>query len=144
MKRFLVALITALLLGCAPEPNEPAGEVMDWVADYHLGIAKAREENKATMLFFTADWCPPCLELKKHVFTDPKVVAASRALVNISIDVDAYRQVMLDYKVRGIPAIFFLAPDNQIIEKFSGPRSVKNIVRHMKSAAENAQQSGPG
>lgn len=142
MKRFFIGLMTVMLMGCAPEPNESTGEAVNWVSDYHLGMAQALENGSAAMLFFTADWCPPCVELKKHVFSDPKVVAASRSLVNISIDVDANRQVMREYKVRGIPAIFFFNPRNQKIEKFSGPRSAKNFIKHMKRAAAAAGSSG--
>ena len=144
MKRGFTCLVLIMLLGCTPEATEISGESVDWVSDYHLGMTQASDKGKAAMLFFTADWCPPCVELKKYVFTDPKVVKASRPLVNISIDVDAYRQVMQDYKVRGIPAIFFFNPLNQKTEKFTGPRSVKNFVKHMKTAAENAQTIDPG
>ena len=142
MKNSFICLVLIILLGCSPEAAEITGESVNWVSDYHLGMTQASGEGKAAMLFFTADWCPPCVELKKHVFTDPKVVAASKPLVNISVDVDAYRQVMLDYKVRGIPAIFFYNPKNQKIEKFSGPRSAKNFVKHMNAAAESVAGSG--
>ena len=144
MKYGFICLVLIILLGCTPEAAEITGESVNWVSDYHLGMTQASEQKQAAMLFFTADWCPPCVELKKHIFTDPKVVTASRPLVNISIDVDAYRQVMLDHKVRGIPAIFFFNPLNQKTEKFTGPRSVKNFVKHMNAAAENVQKSDPG
>jgi thiol:disulfide interchange protein DsbD len=138
MKRFFFALSILILLGCSPEPAEPTGETIDWVSDYHLGIKRSVEKNRAAMLFFTADWCPPCVELKKHVFSDPKVVTASKALVNISIDVDAYRNVMREYRVRGIPAIFFFTPKDRKFHKFKGMRSVKNFVKQMNAAAGTA------
>ena len=144
MKQSLICLVLLLLLGCAQESAEIPGYSVNWVSDYHLGMKQASQEEKAAMLFFTADWCAPCVELKKYIFTDPKVVEASRPLINISIDVDAYRQVMQEYKVRGIPAIFFYNPLNQKTRKFSGARSVKNFVKHMKTATENVQKSDPG
>jgi thiol:disulfide interchange protein len=138
MTRFFFALLILIVLGCSPEPVEPTGETMTWVSDYHMGIKESVEKNRAAMLFFTADWCPPCVELKKHVFSDPKVVTASKALVNISIDVDVYRNVMHEYRVRGVPAIFFFTPQDRKLKKFEGRRSVKNLVKHMNAAARVA------
>lgn len=138
MKRFFFFLLILIVSGCSPEPAETTGETIDWVSDYHLGIKQSVEKNRAAMLFFTADWCPPCVELKKHVFSDPKVVTASKALVNISIDVDAYRNVMREYRVRGIPAIFFFTPQDRKLKKFDGLRSVKNLVKQMNTAAGTA------
>jgi thiol:disulfide interchange protein DsbD len=142
MKRFFFALLIMLVLGCSQEPAEPTGDTIDWVADYHQGIKASVEKKKAAMLFFTADWCPPCVELKKHVFSDPNVVAASKALVNISIDVDANRNIMQEYRVRGIPAIFFFTPQDRKLKKFRGLRSAKNFVKHMNAAARAAGSSG--
>ena len=56
MKRFVIGLMTVILMGCAPEPNESTGVAVNWVPDYHLGMAQARENGNAAMLFFTADW----------------------------------------------------------------------------------------
>lgn len=138
MRRLLFGLMSVFVLGCSQGPGEPGVETIEWVSDYHLGIRQSAAKNKAAMLFFTADWCPPCVELKKHIFSDPKVVAASKALVNISIDVDVYRNVMRDYGVRGIPAIFFFTPQDQKLNKLEGLRSVTNLVKHMNAASEAA------
>lgn len=139
MKFLWFSLAVILLSGCGQDASSVTGDSIKWVHDYQDGIEQAKSTGKAAMLFFTADWCPPCVELKKHVFTDASVVAASKSLVNISIDVDQQRQVMKDYRVRGIPAIFFLNSNGATIARFSGPRSTRNFVKHMQAAANNTQ-----
>jgi len=141
MKAFLSCLAVIFLFGCGPGTDEIAGNGIDWITDYRAGIDQARESNKAVMLFFTADWCPPCAELKKHVFSDATVIAASVPLVNLYIDVDENRDTMREYGVRGIPAIFFLKPSGDILSRLDGPRSIKNFVKHMQAAAEAAADS---
>lgn len=138
MKTIVFVIAAIVLIGCTQESNQADGEGIDWIADYASGTDQARAEGKSSMLFFTADWCPPCTELKEYVFSDKRVVAASRPLVNIVVDVDHNPEVVREYKVRGIPKIFFLNAQGRKIGTFDGPRSVKNLVKHMEAAAEAA------
>ena len=49
------ALALAALLLSGTFSGERGGKV-PWVRDAQFGLAKARLEGRATMLFFTADW----------------------------------------------------------------------------------------
>lgn len=53
MHAMTLAILAALLL---PAPAEEQGGKVAWVRDPQFGLAKARLEGRATMLFFTADW----------------------------------------------------------------------------------------
>ena len=136
MKKTLILLAAIVLLGCTAESNERAGRGIDWIEDYHQGLSRARESGKAMMLFFTADWCPPCWQMKKDVFSDPKVIDASADLVNIMIDVDKDRRTLMEYRVRGIPVIFFLSAGGKTVAKLEGPSGVADIVKHMRAVRE--------
>lgn len=142
MSRPLRYAATALLLwlaaaggGCAPAPEEGAG--IDWVKDHAEGLRRAKENGKPALVYFTADWCAPCVELKKYIWPDRRVVEASEKLVMIYVDVDTDPGTFSAYRVRGIPAIFFLSPEGERVAVFSGDRSAANLSRQMKSAAES-------
>jgi thioredoxin:protein disulfide reductase len=128
--------ILLLVGGCFAGSDEKADGKIAWVQDLAEGLKQADTTGKPTMLYFTADWCAPCLELKKHVFTDKRVAEASLRLVNVYIDVDKNPDALTRYKVRGIPAIFFLSPKGEMIARFSGDRSVGNFVRQMTTIAD--------
>jgi hypothetical protein len=57
-------------------------------------------------------------------------------LVNIYIDVDKNYDAIAVYKVRGIPAIFFLNPGGEIVERVSGDRSVAGFVKQITAVAQ--------
>lgn len=137
MNRILSFLLVLLLVtGCwAGSDDNPATRIQ-WVQDLSEGLRLAKETGKPAMLFFTADWCAPCLELKKSVFSDKRVAEVSSRLVNIYIDVDKNYDAIAAYKVRGIPAIFFLNPGGEIVERFSGDRSVAGFVKKMAAIAD--------
>jgi thiol:disulfide interchange protein len=129
-------LALALVSGCFSDAEgDPAAKVR-WVQSLPEGLRLAKETGKPAMLYFTADWCAPCVELKKYVFPDKRVVAASARLVNIYVDVDKNYDAIAEYKIRGIPAIFFLNPGGEIIERFSGDRSASGLVKQMNAVAD--------
>lgn len=137
MNRILSLLLVLLLVtGCWAGSEDTPSAKIGWVQDLSEGLRMAKETGKPAMLFFTADWCAPCLELKKYVFSDKRVVEVSSRLVNIYIDVDKNYDAIAVYKVRGIPAIFFLNPSGEIVERVSGDRSVARFVKQMTAVAE--------
>ena len=132
-----IALVWVLLIvtGCfAGSDDKPAAKVQ-WVQDLSEGLRMADAAGTPAMLYFTADWCAPCVELKKYVFTDKRVAEASLRLVNIYIDVDKNPDALSAYRIRGIPAIFFLNPKGEIVERLSGDRSVSSFVKQMTAVA---------
>jgi len=133
MKNAIVLLAALLLLNCTGETGETTARGINWIKDYRQGLAHAQESGKPMMLFFTADWCPPCLEMKKNVFSDARVIEASLELVNIYIDVDKDRRTLTEYRVRVIPEIFFLTSRGETVVKIVGPRGVSDLVEQMRS-----------
>jgi thiol:disulfide interchange protein len=138
------ALLILLIAACSSSSQDAATDKIDWVKDYKTGVTLAAQSGIPIMLYFTADWCPPCKELKKNVFSREDVALASRRLVNIYLDVDKDRATMEAYKVRSIPIIFFLDPTGEIVSTITGNRSAKEFLKHMKNLAENAKPAGKG
>jgi thiol:disulfide interchange protein len=128
-------MVLLLVTGCFAGSEENPAAKIQWVQDLPEGLRLAKETGKPAMLFFTADWCGPCVELKKYVFSDKRVAEASSRLVNIYIDVDKNYDAIATYKVRGIPAVFFLNPGGEIVERYAGDRSVASFVKQMTAIA---------
>ena len=146
MRKQIVALISLLLLtaACSSSSQDAATGQIDWVKDYKNGIAQAAQTGKPIMLYFTADWCPPCKELKKYVFSRADVAEASRQLVNIYLDVDQDRATMESYRVRSIPIIFFLDNSGEVVSTITGAGSAKAFIKHMNNLAEHAMSANSG
>jgi thiol:disulfide interchange protein len=107
------------------------------VKDHTEGLRRAEATGKPALVYFTADWCAPCVELKKYIWPDRRVVEASRKLVMIYVDVDKDPGTFSGYRVGGIPAIFFLTPAGEQVMAFSGDRSAANLSRQMNTAADS-------
>jgi hypothetical protein len=55
MRTLTLALAAGLLAAAAPAPFGHEGKI-DWIKSPEFGLAKAKLEGRAAMLFFTADW----------------------------------------------------------------------------------------
>src|SRR6476661_3488792 len=60
----------------------------DWETDYAKALQLAKTQNKRVLLDFTgSDWCPPCIALRKRVFSNAEFAAyAQKNLILVELD----------------------------------------------------------
>jgi thioredoxin-related protein len=107
----------------------------DWQTDYAKGLATAKEQNKQVLLDFTgSDWCGPCIELRKRVFSQPEFRKyAEKNLVFVEVDYPQRKKQSAELKSqneklakqygideKGYPAIVLLDPNCKIVREFNG------------------------
>lgn len=139
MRRFIFGLIafglvTTIVLGS------------DWQTDYQQALATAKVTRKCVLLDFTgSDWCGPCIEMNKVVFSKPVFLNyAKKNLVLVTIDypkakklsekvVEQNERLMHQYGIdrSGYPTVILLDPDGKILgqlEGYSGERPADVIA----------------
>jgi len=82
---FGLAFLSAPAISKAADEKKEAAV---WLTDYAKAQATAKEQKKIVMLDFTgSDWCPPCMALKKTVFTSAEFTKfAAEKLVLMEVD----------------------------------------------------------
>jgi thioredoxin:protein disulfide reductase len=92
----------------------PKGEHKDssdvetlWYNSIEEGFDAAVKEQKPVLLYFTADWCKNCLQMKKSTFKEPAVINKLGKFVKIQFDATVdnaeNRSVLDKYGVIGLP-----------------------------------------
>lgn len=99
----LVGLI-AVVAFVGLRPMFQAKEVVPWQPGLRESLRAANESDKPILLYFTADWCGPCQQMKHTTWADPRVAAALAAYVPVKIDIDGQPTVAATYGVQQIPA----------------------------------------
>lgn len=112
-------LLTLLGLALIVQPAF-AAEV-EWFTDVNVAMAKARAENKFTMLDFTgSDWCGWCKRLKAEVFDQPEFADfANVNFVMVEVDFPRYKtlpplqqqmnqQLSELFQIKGYPTLIVL------------------------------------
>jgi len=87
-------------------------EGVTWIPYDQNIISRAAKDKKPLILDFYADWCLPCKEMDKQVFSDPEVVKLSRNFITVRLDLTRkqpfQKEVLRRYHVLGVPTVVFL------------------------------------
>jgi protein disulfide-isomerase len=138
----LAALVAILAGGCGREsapsaaaepPPLAAGPdlaqlhadagALDWFkGDVDAAFASAAAANKPVLLYWGAQWCPPCKQLKSSVFNRPDFIEKSKLFVPVYLDGDLPdAQKWGDvFRVTGYPTVVVFKPDRTEITRVAG------------------------
>jgi thiol:disulfide interchange protein DsbD len=79
---------------------------------------QAQQSSRPTLLYFSADWCVPCLELDRTTFTDERVIQATNDFRRVKVDLTRYdtpesKALRTQFDVAGVPTLVFLSSTGQ-------------------------------
>jgi protein disulfide-isomerase len=107
----------------------------EWQTNYERALATAKEARKCVLLDFTgSDWCGPCIEMKKVVFSKAAFLNyAQENLALVEVDYPRHRRLpdktakqnarlMHQYGIErsGYPTVVLLNPDGRILGQLEG------------------------
>jgi thiol:disulfide interchange protein len=106
----------------------PAGqsvkpEAIQWFkGDLNAAFAAAAAQNKPVFLYWGAEWCPPCHDLKAHVFSRTDFQQKLRQFVPVYLDGDAEgaQQAGAEFSVMGYPTVVVLRADRTEVARIAG------------------------
>lgn len=104
-----------------------------WLTDFDKAAKEAAKTKKPIMIDFYADWCGWCVKLDKEVYTNGKVIEASKKFVNVKIDTDKSESIARKYGIRGLPTILFLSSDSKEVSRVVGYRPADEFLKEMNS-----------
>jgi thioredoxin-related protein len=160
--RALTAILVAVLLAAACERQEPVGDRaatptspapvpatdethpagIDWYAgDVDAAFAAARTQNKPLYLYWGAEWCPPCAQIKATIFNRREFQERSQLFVPVYLDGDtpgAQKQAAR-FGVVGYPTMILFRPDGTEITRLPGGVDVARYASILDAALGDAR-----
>jgi thioredoxin-related protein len=109
----------------AGNPGNASGQsksatTIDW-QEYAPGMDLAKTQDKPIFLYFHADWCTYCRKLKKTTFLDTAVLSYLKDnFISISVDSDKNKELSTQWRVKGLPTLWFLQSDASKISSIPG------------------------
>ena len=106
-----------------------------WETDYDKALETAKRENKRVLIDFTgSDWCGPCIQMHKRVFSRPEFIEyAEKNLVLVEIDypqrkkqsdalVKQNERLAKQYGIdeKGYPTVVLLDPAGKVVRELQG------------------------
>jgi thiol-disulfide isomerase/thioredoxin len=99
-------------------------------------LKSAKASNKPVLLYWGAQWCPPCKQLKSAVFSRPDFIEKSKLFVAVYLDGDLPdAQKWGDvFRVSGYPTVVVLKPDGSEITRIAGNMDLSLYARVLDDA----------
>lgn len=153
IKFFTPALLVAVLVAFVSYQNVADaatgsdGDKAAWMTDYVAAKQAAKQQGKPMLLEFTgSDWCPPCMRMKKEVFSQaPFIDYSAEKLVLVKLDfprrkaqsdeLKAQNETLAkQYGVRGFPTVILVSPDGDVLNSEVGfrPGGAESYVEHLE------------
>jgi thioredoxin-related protein len=147
-RQFLLLGLAIIAAGCnAPTPGtvEPAPvaqgnarpDNITWFkGDVAAALETAHAQKKPILLYWGAQWCPPCHVLKETVFSEQAFIEKTRLFVAVYLDGDeAGAQRWGDtFHITGYPTMLVLASDQREISRISGGMDLNQYARVLDDA----------
>lgn len=137
-----VAALTASAFASTPE---------GWSDDLEKALEIAKTEKKCVLIEFTgSDWCPPCIAMRKNVFSKKEfVAAASKDFILVELDFpngdpDLKKKnepLAKKYKIEAFPTVILLDSDGKEFTRFfaTAHSETGDFLKHLKSQLERKE-----
>ena len=115
--------------------------------EYEQVMKRAAEEKKFVMVFFWADWCRYCVQMRKDVFANDKIKEAfNQDFLGVSVDVENDKlELSKQYRAsNSLPTITFLKPDGEVFGYFDGavtPEVFIELLGYVKRGDDGAEKA---
>ncbi len=131
----------------APDAAAPSTSVahVEGITWFEGGIDAAfdaaREQGRLVFLYWGAEWCPPCYDLKAHVFPRADFQQALQQFIPVYLDGDApgAQRIAEQFRVQGYPSVVVLTADRRELARISGGSDLASYAGVLDLALEDAQ-----
>ncbi len=119
----------------SPGPHLPPG--IDWFpGDVDAAFAAAKSADKPIFLYWGAEWCPPCAEIKSTIFNTREFQERSRLFVPVYLDGDtpSAQRHGERFGVMGYPTMILFRADGTEITRLPGGVDVARYATVLDAA----------
>lgn len=100
-------------------------------------LARAKKENKMIFLDAYTEWCRPCIQMAKDVFTLNKVADFYNSnFINVSMDMEKGEgpELAKKYKIAAYPAFLYIDGDGNIVSRDGGYQEADKFIKAGETA----------
>ena len=125
-----------------------ANTLEGWSTDLEKALKDAKASKKSVLVEFTgSDWCPPCIAMRKNVFSKKEFVeAASKNFILVELDFpkgdkelsEKNQPLAEKYKIEGFPTVVLLDSEGKEFTRFFASKypKLEDFLKHLDASLE--------
>ena len=104
---------------------------ISWQKEITTAIKVAKKENKTIMVFVVGQSCRWCVKMKRRTLSDENVDKRLKSYIAVKVYREDEKAVSELPEIYGVPTIFFMTPDKQIVESVVGYFNVEDFISYI-------------
>ncbi len=117
------------------------GEIQWFEGSIEDAFAAAKQQNKPIFLYWGADWCPPCNQIKATIFNRQEFIAKSSFFVPVYLDGDTLdaQRIGEGFGVMGYPTMIIFSPQGEEVTRIPGGIDIQRYTSVLDLSLSNIQ-----
>lgn len=153
--RLLLALVCAVAISACREAADseatpatrasaPALKINWQLGQVPEALTRAQDQNKPVLLYWGAQWCPPCMQLKSTLFKQPEFIRKTEQFIAVYLDGDSEgaQRWGEHFAIVGYPTLIVLRPDGTELTRISSGMDLAAYPKVLDSAARQTLAAG--
>ncbi len=130
-----------LVAGLLFSTNLVAEEIA-WIKDIKSAFEMAQKEQKTVMVLVEGENCRWCKKMKHRTLADENVLKKLKSYITVKVmreDKDDVKDLPI---LNGVPSIFFMTPQKEIIESVVGYFNVEDFLSYISDVEKKKSKTG--
>ncbi len=111
-----------------------------WVKDINTAFEQAQKEQKTVMVFVEGENCRWCVKMKERTLGDENVQKKLQSYIAVKVmkeNEDAVKDLPI---IHGVPSIFFMTPEKEVIESVVGYFNVEDFLSYISDVEKKTSK----
>jgi len=104
---------------------------LEWAKDLDTAFAVAQKEDKNVMVLVEGENCRWCKKMKHRTLSDERVEKRLKKFVLVKIMREDGKAMSVMPAIKGVPTIFFMKKDKEVIEDIVGYFNVEDFISYI-------------